>query len=106
MVVPSEFEEVPEGYLRLVSGDGFEFLLHAECAHASEFIRTLMDGGFAEAQSRTLRLPEIPARLLETVCQYFYFRNQYKDSDSPPPIFNIPRDAALELLMVANFLLT
>ena len=98
-------EEVPEGYLRLVSSDGFEFLVDIECSKASEFIRTLLDSGFKEAESRTLELEDIPGTLLEKVCQYFYFKNEYKDVEKPP-VFQIPPNLAVQLLMVANFLLT
>jgi len=57
-----------------------------------------------EAQTRRIPLPEVPARLLEVVCQYFYYSWKYKLHTGERPEFYIPPELAVELLMVSNFL--
>jgi len=43
--------------------------------------------------------------VLEKVCEYFYYREKYKDAVDVPDM-DIPPELALELLMVADFLYT
>jgi len=43
--------------------------------------------------------------VLEKVCEYFYYREKYKDAADVPDM-DIPPELALELLMVADFLCT
>lgn len=37
-------------------------------------------GGFAETERRRVTFPEIPAPVLEHVCQYFYYKLQYSNA--------------------------
>ena len=62
-------------------------------------------GDFQETQSRTVHLREIPARVLEKCCQYFYFKLRYTNVPSKDiPQFVVPPELALELLMASNYL--
>jgi len=61
-------------------------------------------GGFSEAKTGQLVLNEIPGRLLEKVCEYFYYNIMHQQNDGNLPPFEFPPEIAVELLMVANFL--
>ena len=41
---------------------------------------TKKTGGFAETERRRVTFPEIPAPVLEHVCQYFYYKLQYNNA--------------------------
>lgn len=62
-------------------------------------------GDFQEKQSRTVRLQDISARVLEKCCQYFYYKLRYTNVPSKNiPQFPVPPELALELLMASNYL--
>jgi len=96
--------KVPPGYVLLKSSDGFEFYITEECAKVSKFLKTTLESGFSEAKTGQLVLNEIPGRLLEKVCEYFYYNIMHQQTDGNLPPFEFPPEIAVELLMVANFL--
>ncbi len=62
-------------------------------------------GDFTETMERTVRLGDIPARVLERCCQYFHFKLRHADTPSGAvPAFPIAPELVLELLMAANYL--
>ena len=63
-----------------------------------------MTGNFSEAQQGEIKFPEMSARVLEKVVQYFYYKLRYTNHSGPLPEFKIEPEFALELLMAANFL--
>jgi transcription elongation factor B subunit 1 len=134
---------LPQGKVRLISGDGFEFIVDDQAARVSTTIRGMLDsegelrpcgvkcggshpgvvrrcpltarrhrsvrhpcaGNFQETESRTVHLAEIPARVLEKCCQYFYFKLRYANTPAKSvPEFKVPPEMALELLMASNYL--
>ena len=50
------------------------------------------------------RRPEISAKTLEKVVQYFHYKLRYTNHAGQLPEFKIDAEQALELLMAANFL--
>ena len=64
----------------------------------------LRAGQFAESQQGEIKFPEINARVLEKVVQYFYYKLKHTNQQGALPQFPIEPDIALELLMAANFL--
>jgi len=44
--------------------------------------------------------------ILEKICEYFYYKERYKDTEGSIPEFQIPPEMALELLTMADFLYT
>ena len=52
------------------------------CFLFSRLLKTLKTrtGGFAETERRRVTFPEIPAPVLEHVCQYFYYKLQYSNA--------------------------
>ena len=72
----------------------------------SKMIKSMMtsSGGFSERSSNKITFPEISGKILEKVCQYFYYELQYTDSREAIPEFKVPPELALELLMASNYL--
>eukprot|EP00171_Calliarthron_tuberculosum_P019270 IDg19270t1 len=68
----SESVPVPEGYLRLISSDGYEFLVEQKYAEISPVIKMMMKVDFKESRTREIRLPEAEGAVLEILCQYLY----------------------------------
>lgn len=89
-------------YIRLLSSDGFEFVITREAAEVSGTLRNMLNSEqFDEAQTGRVEL-DMEAYLLKKVCEYFYFNLAYrKDAASD---FDIPPAMALELLVAADFL--
>ena len=65
---------------------------------------TCLTGAFSETELGLVRFPEIQTHILETICQYCYFKLRYSNSPAPIPEFKIAPEHALELLMAANYL--
>ncbi|XP_052188070.1 elongin-C isoform X2 [Diospyros lotus] len=68
-----------EDTVKLISAEGFEFVIDKKAAMVSQTIRNMLTspGGFAEAQHGEVTFPEISTTILEKVCQYFYWSLQY-----------------------------
>ena len=99
--------QLPEGKVKLVSGDGFVFIIDEEAARVSATLRGMLDseGDFRETTSRTIHLREISARALERCCSYFYYKLEYSTTPSRSiPQFDVAPELALELLMASNYL--
>eukprot|EP00172_Hildenbrandia_rubra_P001215 Plantae.Rhodophyta-Hildenbrandia_rubra.ctg17669.p1 GENE.Plantae.Rhodophyta-Hildenbrandia_rubra.ctg17669~~Plantae.Rhodophyta-Hildenbrandia_rubra.ctg17669.p1 ORF type:complete len:154 (+),score=29.97 Plantae.Rhodophyta-Hildenbrandia_rubra.ctg17669:397-858(+) len=71
--------EVPENYVKLISSDGFEFIIDEECAKYSKVIRTNLESGFRESRTRCIPLNDIRGELLEKACQYLYHIRRYNN---------------------------
>lgn len=98
---------LPQGKVKLISGDDFVFIVDEDAARVSTTIRGMLDseGEFQETKSRTVHLREISSRALEKCCQYFYYRLRYSNVPSKSiPQFDVPPELALELLMASNYL--
>lgn len=124
-------EEVPtpvaEGYIRLVSGDGFSFTVRSDYAMVSTVVSAMMASPFKESRTRIITLPEVRGCVLEKVCQYFYYIPQFRsqqssgardklpiddiDADALSDVFDtfvhtfhVPLEICVELLLCAKFL--
>lgn len=114
---------VPEGLIKLVSGDGFSFVVEQQYAMISSVIRTMMNSSFKESRTRTVRLPHVKGRVLEKICQYFYYVPRFRSRqelatssksgqdatialglDSFAETFDIPPDISLEIYLCARYL--
>lgn len=91
-----------------VARDGSSALLHYElyllydCNSTGPFFD--FAGQFTESQQGEVKFPEINAKILEKVVQYFYYKLRYTNHVGVLPEFKIEPEAALDLLMAANFL--
>ncbi|CAK8575894.1 unnamed protein product [Lathyrus sativus] len=95
-----------EETVKLISSDGFEFVIDKEAAMVSQTIRNMLTspGSFAESQHGEVTFPEISTTILEKICQYFYWHLEFasgKDREFP-----IEPELTLELMMAANYLHT
>ncbi|XP_077238878.1 uncharacterized protein LOC143880016 isoform X1 [Tasmannia lanceolata] len=113
-----------EDTVKLISAQGFEFVIDKKAAMVSQTIRNMLQstGSFSETQHGEVKFPEISTPILEKICQYFYWSLQFasssdgwsslacsrfyrmvcgKDIDFP-----IEPELTLELMMAANFLHT
>ncbi|ONK76873.1 uncharacterized protein A4U43_C02F740 [Asparagus officinalis] len=95
-----------EETVKLISAEGFEFVVSKEAAMVSQTIRNMLTspGGFAEAQHGEVTFPEITAPILEKICQYFYWSLQFASGKETE--FHIEPELTLELMMAANYLHT
>eukprot|EP00271_Cylindrocystis_brebissonii_P014136 TRINITY_DN35386_c0_g1_i1.p1 TRINITY_DN35386_c0_g1~~TRINITY_DN35386_c0_g1_i1.p1 ORF type:complete len:136 (-),score=31.23 TRINITY_DN35386_c0_g1_i1:443-850(-) len=97
-----------EDMVKLISAEGFEYVVSREAAMVSNTIRNMLSsaGGFQEADTGEVRFPEITAPILEKLCQYFYYKLRYSQPANQKniPEFKIEPEIALELLMAANYL--
>lgn len=98
---------MPKSTVKLVSAEGFEFIIDYKAACVSNTIRNMLSsqGSFTETELGEVKFPEISTPILEKVCQYFYYKLRYQNSTTKNiPEFKVQPEIALELLMAANFL--
>ncbi|KAH0997420.1 hypothetical protein GBA52_021284 [Prunus armeniaca] len=94
-----------EETVKLISAEGFEFVIHKDAAMVSQTIRNMLTspGSFAETEHGEVTFPEISTTILEKICKYFYWNLQYaRFRFSPsafPPILLIIIFAASMLLL-------
>ncbi|CAI0393028.1 unnamed protein product [Linum tenue] len=95
-----------EDTVKLISAEGFEFVISKEAAMVSQTIRNMLTspGSFAEAQHGEVTFPEISTTILEKICQYFHWSLQYASGKETE--FPIEPELTLELMMAANYLHT
>ena len=110
--VPSPLKPVPDGYVRLISGDGYEFLVEIKHAIVSKVIKKMLESDFREARTREIRFPDVEAEVLEKVCQRMYYlprqislKATAKDRDHRViEPFPIPKHLTVKILLFASFL--
>ncbi|KAJ1569671.1 hypothetical protein HK405_009808 [Cladochytrium tenue] len=92
-------------FVKLVSADGFEFVIDRQSAMASRTIKNMLSnpGQFTESIRNEINFPDVKAVILEAVCKYLYYKVRYTNSTEEIPDFPIDHDIALELLMAADF---
>nr|ACG32885.1 elongin C [Zea mays] len=75
-------EEDTAGVVKLISAEGFEFVVDKKAAMVSNTLRNMLTspGGFSETRQGEVRFPEIPTNILEKICQYFYWSLHYSSS--------------------------
>ncbi|RUS19443.1 hypothetical protein BC937DRAFT_87457 [Endogone sp. FLAS-F59071] len=97
--------DTPE-YVKLISCDGFEFIVNREVALRSGTIKNMLSspGQFTESVQNEVVFRDIKAIILETICRYLYYNWQNTNSTTEIPEFKIEPELALETLMAADFL--
>lgn len=116
---------VGEGLLKLVSGDGFSFVVEEEHAKVSKVIQRMMMNTFKESRTKVIHLPEFSGCVLEKICQYFYYMARFKSRqrqqslsstrgesdaigsatfDSFADSFHVPQGMEKELILCAFYL--
>ncbi|XP_020964227.1 uncharacterized protein LOC130943908 isoform X1 [Arachis stenosperma] len=102
-----------EDTVKLISAEGFEFVVDKEAAMVSQTIHNMLTspGSFAERQHGEVTFPEISTTILEKICQYFYWHLQFASENlavvsGKETEFPIEPELTLELMMAANYLHT
>ena len=92
--------------VKLIASDGTEIYIDRRAAMVSGTIKAMLagPGNFQESELGEIKFPEISAKILEKVVQYFYYKLKYTNHAGPLPEFKIEPEYALELLMAANYL--
>lgn len=95
-----------EDTVKLISAEGFEFVIDKNAAMVSQTIRNMLTspGSFSEKEHGVVRFPEISTAILEKICQYFYWNLQFASGKETE--FQIEPELTLELMMAANYLHT
>ncbi|KAM0941402.1 putative S-phase kinase-associated protein [Dioscorea sansibarensis] len=90
--------------VKLISAEGFEFVIDKQAAMVSQTIRNMLTspGGFSETQQGQVTFPEISTHILEKICQYFYWSLQFASGKETE--FHIEPEITLDLMMAANYL--
>uniref|UniRef100_A0A7S1XD39 Elongin-C n=1 Tax=Compsopogon caeruleus TaxID=31354 RepID=A0A7S1XD39_9RHOD len=99
-------DPLPDEYVRLISSDGFEFIIHKEQAMTSNLLKSALESGFSEAKTGTIPLLEVPGKVLEKICQYFYYKRRYDKCRTERPTFEFPTEMSIQLLMFADYMET
>ncbi|KAG6681296.1 hypothetical protein I3842_13G086400 [Carya illinoinensis] len=75
-----------EDTVKLISAEGFEFVIDKEAAMVSQTIYNMLTspGSFAETQHGEVTFPEISTTILEKICKYFYWHLQFARFSSSP----------------------
>ncbi|KAI7864626.1 BTB/POZ protein [Spinellus fusiger] len=102
----SQKETPSSDYVKLISSDGFEFIIHREAAMRSGTIKNMLVGPvqFRESVDNEIPFRDIKAVILDIVCRYLYYKWQYEGSVNEIPEFKIDPEVVLETLMTADFL--
>eukprot|EP00892_Ulva_mutabilis_P002643 jgi/Ulvmu1/1237/UM109_0035.1 len=97
---------MPRDYVKLVSKEGFEFIIDYRAACISNTIKNMLsfDGSFTETEHGEVTFSDITTPVLERVCQYFYYKMLNQNPSTSLPEFQIKPEMALELLMAADYL--
>ncbi|KAJ3379218.1 hypothetical protein HDU92_006836 [Lobulomyces angularis] len=92
--------------VKLISSEGFEFIIDRKCAMASGTIKNMLStpGHFTESSQNEINFRDIKALILEKVCKYLYHKVKYTNTSGEVPDFVIEPEIALELLMAGDFL--
>ena len=95
-----------EDTVKLISAEGFEFVIHKDAAMVSQTIRNMLTspGSFSETEHGEVTFPEISTTILEKICKYFYWNLQFASGKQTE--FHIEPELVLELMMAANYLHT
>ncbi|KAG2554036.1 hypothetical protein PVAP13_9KG636700 [Panicum virgatum] len=90
-----EEEEDTGGVVKLISAEGFEFVVDKKAAMVSNTLRNMLTspGGFSETRQGEVRFPEISTHILEKICH-----------GKETAEFPIEPEITLDLMMAANYL--
>jgi hypothetical protein len=121
-VKPSSPQELDasQTFVKFVSKDQHEFIVHRDCAKVSKTIRQALAGesskqdlsvddnvpGGASGASVPMTRIKLPIKgaLLEKVIQYCYYKSRYENNYQTRPEFVVDPAMAMELIHAANYL--
>ncbi|KAL8450429.1 hypothetical protein Emed_002517 [Eimeria media] len=93
-----------EESVRLISSEGKSLDVPLHIAKECELLARMLSGGFSESRTRELSLPNIRHRTLCKIVEYLKRRCQWKEGGGAPLEFEVDDEAAVDLLIAADFL--
>lgn len=93
-------------YLKLVSSDGFEFVIKREHALMSGTFKKMLSGpgDFSEGEMNIIYLRSLAGRCVRTLCSYLAYKYNYKHATTYVPEFPLNREEAGDLLLAGHYL--
>ena len=89
----------------LIAADGTRLTVSRRTASVSGLLRTLLSqAASVEAARGEVSLPEISREALERCIAFMEYKRAHAGARGAIPHFDIPPEAALELLVAANYL--
>jgi transcription elongation factor B subunit 1 len=105
---PVVLEEKREDQIIILkSNDNHSFVIPKNiCVDSSKTINEMLQGPgeWSEKGSREITFNDIKSNVLEMVCKYFYYRDNYIGTKMDVPEFDIRVEVVINLLKAANFL--
>eukprot|EP00922_Rhytidocystis_sp_ex-Travisia-forbesii_P072894 GHVS01108674.1.p1 GENE.GHVS01108674.1~~GHVS01108674.1.p1 ORF type:complete len:123 (+),score=11.36 GHVS01108674.1:15-383(+) len=103
----SEAANQLDDVVKLISSEGTEFAIEKSIAFECDVIKNMCQGKkFVESRNQEVRFSNINANLLEKVIEYLKYKHKHEHAQGGTtlPVFHIPADMALDLLLTANYL--
>ncbi|CAG8524409.1 5969_t:CDS:2 [Paraglomus occultum] len=102
----NETESGRPEYVKLVSADGFTFIVEKNAAIISQTLKNMLSNPaqLIESEQNEIYFRAIKAKILEHVCRYMYYNVRYKDASTETPEFALEPELAYEVFMAADFL--
>ncbi|KAJ6645440.1 Elongin-C [Pseudolycoriella hygida] len=93
-------------YVKLVSSDGYQYIVKREHALISETIRDMLcERQIAENEINEIRFENISSHILAVVCSYLEYKYRFKGCRlNEVPEFQIPPAIVLGLTLASAFL--
>ncbi|KLO17902.1 POZ domain-containing protein [Schizopora paradoxa] len=103
-------QEHSNEWVKIVSQDGFSFVIKRDVASQSGTLKSMIGTGegFAEATSGVCNIPDYRGAVVEKLAEFMIYKKMYGHA-SPPEVIpdfqeRIYPEIALELLMAADYL--
>ncbi|KAF9261141.1 POZ domain-containing protein [Marasmius fiardii PR-910] len=102
-------DENGEDWVRLVSNDGFSFLVKRKVANMSGTIRNSLDplSSYAESETKTYHHTEDRGIIVQKLIEYMSFKAHYSKVKGDVPINELlerlPPEIVLEVLLAADY---
>jgi len=100
-------EASQEEWIKIVSEEGYVFLVKRKIAEVSPILKDMLGAGFSEAHSKTCDLKETRAPVVEKLIEYLAYKKQYENAgpreEIPEFTERIPPEIALELLLAGHY---
>ncbi|EJD08481.1 POZ domain-containing protein [Fomitiporia mediterranea MF3/22] len=104
-----EMQDKKDDWVKIVSSDGFSFVLQREVAMGSGHLKGMLDsshGGFEESLSGIVHVSE-RGIIVEKLLEYLMYKKLYENSQNPKDVPDFQEriipEIALELLVAADY---
>lgn len=92
-------------FVKIISSEGHIFIVERKYAEVSQTIKIALSSSYKEGSSKEFSCPEISAKTIEKVIQYFHYKVKYTNTNEPIPEFPITPEEVLDLAKASHYLL-